>query len=1758
MISRRSALLAFLLPSFLILLPISALGQASLSSVGVAYTQDFNTLASSGTSGTTPAGWAFSESGTNANTLYTAGTGSGNAGDTYSFGATSNAERAFGGLQSSSNVPTIGAQFANNTCHTITSISIAYTGEQWRLGTAGRVDRLDFEYSTNATTLSNGTWTAVDALDFTAPNTVIPLNAKDGNAVGNRTAIGPIAIAGLSIANGQTFWIRWNDFGASGADDGLAVDDFSLTPTGTATTPTISVANTSKLEGDSGSSNMAFTVSLDCPALAPDGVTFTIATVAGGSATAGSDYTTTTASNVNIPAGSDEYTFNVPISGDEDIEPDETINVQISGLSGANSGALTATGTISNDDSPPNLTIADVTQSEGNAGDTLFTFTVQLSAPAKAGGVEFDIATSAGTATEGTDYDDYSETDAFIPQGSTQYQFDVVVHGDTVYEDDQTFNVEISAITGANVASDPADRQALGTIDNDDAAPSFSITDATLLEDGGLMSFTVTASAATEASITLDYDTADGAATDADNDYEPASGTLTFDGSSATSQTVDVTVNDNSTAEGHEDFFVDLSALSAGTLSDAQGRGIILEDDPVSIPTVDTDVTENFDSLATTGTTAVPTPDGWTFLESGSNANFIYAANDGASTAGNTYSYGTTSASDRALGSLASGSLESTFGASFRNDTGTTIQTLTISYAGEQWRAGAVDSPDTYQFTWSSDATSLSTGTWMDVNQLDLSSTATGGAIGSRDGNAGANRTIFAQTLTGLSIAPGEEFWIRWVDEDDSGSDDGLAVDDLVIIANTTKPLLTIDDAVVTEGDSGTQTATFTVSLTQPAPAGGVTFRIATADGTATAGSDYVAKDLAGQTIPQGQTSYVFEVTVNGDGDSEPSEDFFVNLTNITGTDVLVVDPQGRGVIATDDLVTTPIHDIQGSGYVSPFNGQVVSVDGIVTGIKSGSGFFLQEPDSDIDADPNTSEGIFIFTGGSMPVDVVIGNRLAVTGTVEEFPSSDVPDAHTEIAGSLIVSLLEVGQPVPAPVVITPADGAPSDDLSQFERFEGMRVQANLTVVAPTNGNVNEESATATSDGVFHGVITGVARPFREPGIDQSETVPAEADCFWCIPVYDSNPEHLRVDSDRQPGTSPIDVAVGQTVTGIVGVLEAGFFEYTILREAGNNPVIAGDDDAEAVRDPLASELTIAGFNVERLFDAVAGGADVTVTPAAFANRLDKLSLAIRNILKTPDVIGVVEAENEFVLDALADRLDADTAGATNYEGYLIEGNDIGGIDVGFLVNLNRVTVNSVTQVGASTTWINPHTGLQDPNPLNDRPPLVLEATAQRTDASAFDFVVIVNHLRSLGGVETDDASGRRVRAKRAAQAEFLADYIQQRQVSDPTERLIAVGDFNAFQFSDGYTDVMGTIIGAPAPAIEVTEPTDDLVDPNLTNLVETVPADQRYSYSFDGDAQILDHAVVNAAMLPSVNEFLFAHFDADFPEIYRNDDGRPERISDHDATVTYLDLSVTPQIAVSDTSVTELDVNTTMTFTVTLDSPATVQTTVNWLTSNGSALSGSDYTAAGGTVTFEIGDQSETVNVTVLGDNSFEPSETFLVTLSTPSGGGAVIADGEATGTILNDDTPVADLTLTMDIDPDEPVMGGEVTVTLVVTNNGPDGATDVVVTNDLPDGVTLLSVDSTQGSCTMGDPIVCTVGDLANGESATMTIVFRLPIDRMGPFVNSATADANEDDSTAAAASAVISPATLPAEIPTASETALLALMALLALAAVLKMRV
>ena len=757
------------------------------------------------------------------------------------------------------------------------------------------------------------------------------------------------------------------------------------------------------------------------------------------------------------------------------------------------------------------------------------------------------------------------------------------------------------------------------------------------------------------------------------------------------------------------------------------------------------------------------------------------------------------------------------------------------------------------------------------------------------------------------------------------GNDEWVGIDHIDVTAGGGggTPTLNINDVAQAEGNGGTTTFTFTVSLTQAAGPGGVSFTVNTQDGTATtADNDYVAIVNGSGSIAQGNTSTTVNVTVNGDTTTEPNETFLVNITNITGANA--GDTSGQGTINNDDVSLTSIHTIQGNGNSSPFAGSSVTTSGIVTGRRS-NGFFLQTPSTD--ADPNTSEGIFVFTSSAPPATAAVGNDVQVTGTVSEFiPASDTASPPQTELTSPTVSVNSTGNSLPAPVTLTAADTL-VNNINNLEKYEGMRVHVDsLTVVAPTGGSIDEENARSSSFGDFYGVITGVARPFREPGIETPYPVPTP----WpsgaapaSIQVFDANPERLRINSLGLVGSTDLQVATGAVVTGITGPLDYGFRTYTIDTDppaVTPTPLVSGGMSAAVpAPTPTARELTIASYNLQRFYDTTDDPSTsdavlcspgdprpICTNPNAFPDRLNKASLAIRNVLNLPDVLGVEEMENLTTLQALATKINNDEVAAghsnPNYTASLSEGNDVGGIDVGFLVKTSRVNVFSVTQYNKNETFNNPSGGPADI--LNDRPPLVLRASITQPNGSTLFFSVVVNHLRSLGSVTLQTNAGAHTRVKRQKEAESLAKLINSMQNGGPEQvlpydqNIVSVGDYNAFQFNDGYNDVIGTIKGTPAPSNQVVESSPDLNNPDLTDLIDLLPADQKYSYTFGGNAQAIDHTLVNPNMLGRFSRFVYPRVDADFPDSLRNDPNRPERISDHDPQVAYFNMAIVPTAA--------------------------------------------------------------------------------------------------------------------------------------------------------------------------------------------------------------------------------------------------------------------
>lgn len=712
--------------------------------------------------------------------------------------------------------------------------------------------------------------------------------------------------------------------------------------------------------------------------------------------------------------------------------------------------------------------------------------------------------------------------------------------------------------------------------------------------------------------------------------------------------------------------------------------------------------------------------------------------------------------------------------------------------------------------------------------------------------------------------------------------------------------LLSIADASAPEGQSGTRALAFTVSLSQPAGPGGVSLRWSTADGTARAGEDYDAVVNGEALVPAGADRVEVEVRISGDTVEEADETLQVTVTAATGA--TIADGIATGTILNDDFPIVPISQIQGAGERSSLAGRVVATRGIVTGRKS-NGFFIQSRDVDADADPATSEGLFVFMR-TMPALVAPGRWLVVRGTVTEFvPPSDPGQAPlTQLAGTITVAEADGDtHPLPAPVALTTTFPSPTGPLDQLERVEAMRVTVpDFVVTAPTGGFTDERNATGSSNGVFHGTVAGLPRPFREPGIQAPDAPPAGS--IPPIPRWDFNPELISVDSDGIGGTR-LDVATGARIANLTGPLDYGFRRYTLLPDPALPLQVAAGMSPRAAHAVPAGAITVGGYNLERFFDDVNDGAadDATLTADAYARRLGKASLAIRDYLHTPDIVGLVEIESQKVVDDLAARLNADAVAAgqadPRYVGHLVEGNDPGGIDVAVLVKTAatgagapRVEVRQVLQIGKDVRWTQPDGTTAT---LNDRPPLLLDAVVHYGEGRSFPLNVVVVHQRSLNGSDEIGPSGDRVRAKRQRQAEFLAGFLDGLQKQSDDVRIVALGDYNAFEFNDGLAHVMGTVTGQPAADAETAVAGDgaDYVERDLVNLGLLEPQAERYSFVFGGNAQTLDHVLVSEDLVVATRDLKLDHarINADFPETNRSDATSPSRLADHDPVLAII-----------------------------------------------------------------------------------------------------------------------------------------------------------------------------------------------------------------------------------------------------------------------------
>jgi hypothetical protein len=690
----------------------------------------------------------------------------------------------------------------------------------------------------------------------------------------------------------------------------------------------LSINNASVLENDSGTTDAVFTVFLSAPSAQTVTVDFS---TSGNTAAAQSDFQIRTGTLTFFP-GDTSKSISVPVIGDTLDEVDETFFVNLSSPVNAtidSSDDGQGVGTIRDDDPKPtpSASINNATVREGGSGTVSAVFTVSLS-NASSQTVTIDYSTANSSAASPSDFQAVNGTLTFAP-GDTSKTITVLVNGDTLDEDDEHFFVNITNPVGATIA----DGQGDGTIQDDDPVdvPTLSINNASVLEgSAGTVDavFTVSLSQASTQTVTVDYSTANSTAS-APSDYQSRSGTLTF-APGVTSATIAVPVNGDTLDESDETFLVNLQNPTNATVADGVGSGTIRDDDPASSVTFsinDVTVVEG-NSGSTTATFLVSLS-----AASTSTVSVRFATNDGTAQAPNDY-VSQTGTLTFAPGEISKSIITAVVGDTIvepdefftmdlSNPVGATI-------ADSRGVATIRDDETTGPLSVSIDdvtVTEGNTGTTNAVFRVALSASS-GQTVtvdfATANGTASAPSDFTAQngTLTfsgGATVAfivvpvvgdttdeSTETFRVDLSNATNATLGDasatGSILDDDGSSPPPSTPSLSINDVSVTERDSGTGSAVFTVRLSN-ASTQNVTVNFTTADGTAHGGEDFVAQ-TSQLTFAPGELAKTIAVAIQGDTIDEADETFFVNLSGAAGA--TIADSQGLGTIRDNDGTTVP------------------------------------------------------------------------------------------------------------------------------------------------------------------------------------------------------------------------------------------------------------------------------------------------------------------------------------------------------------------------------------------------------------------------------------------------------------------------------------------------------------------------------------------------------------------------------------------------------------------------------------------------------------------------------------------------------------------------------------------------------------------------------------------------------------------------------------------------------------------------------------
>ncbi|MCO6452953.1 MAG: 5'-nucleotidase C-terminal domain-containing protein [Caldilineales bacterium] len=594
------------------------------------------------------------------------------------------------------------------------------------------------------------------------------------------------------------------------------------------------------------------------------------------------------------------------------------------------------------------------------------------------------------------------------------------------------------------------------------------------------------------------------------------------------------------------------------------------------------------------------------------------------------------------------------------------------------------------------------------------------------------------------------------------------------------------------------------------------------------------------------------------------------------------------------------IHDIQGASHLSPMvDTDVSGVHGIVTATTR-NGFWMQTPDAEADGDVATSEGIFVFTGSSPAAQV--GDEVMVSGEVQEYypggygtgnlSTTELGNATVEVvsSGNALPSATVIGNGgrVPPNMVIdnnstgdvnakSPFD-AVNEGIDFWESLEGMMVQINEAVaVGPTSNFgeipvVGDKGANATSWTARGGLV-----------VKQAPGDPAAG----YVRGGDFNPEQVSVDDTLISSEPKVNVGDGFG-SPIIGVMDYSFGRPKLFNTVAMTDVVPGGLAKETASPSAVTDLRVATFNVENL--------SANSSSSKFAGLAD----IIVNSLGSPDIIGLEEIQDnsgptdDGVVDGgrtyltLINAITAAGGPSYTFREIAPVNNQDGGapganIRVGFLYQPNRVTF--VDRPGGSATMgtsVMPGSGgpelKYNPGRVDPGNPAWAEDAdtgfegARKSLAGEFLFngrkvFVIVNHFKSKSG--DTPLFGRPqppvfvTETQRSAQAEVINGFVQDILAVDPNANVIVLGDFNDFEF----TAPMQTLKGA-----------------ELTNLIETLPANERYTYNFEGNSQTLDHILVSSQLLNNLTGVDVVHVNSEFSASGRS--------SDHDPVLATFDFA--------------------------------------------------------------------------------------------------------------------------------------------------------------------------------------------------------------------------------------------------------------------------